>query len=255
MEVANTCTTNWWNDDEVDFLQEQQQTSSNDEELDFGLDVLSLNDEEPPQYGPELHPSIFTNSGNNFIFGDLQPMDTKPDGAEAPVEVKVEISKEQTSPANDAAASSSPQPDDDHKLNEINAFIDSFRQEGRCLSSAIVNLDCMLKNFPEYVYIEHNEEGDLEIHFVRDKLLKALRNEEERFPALVFTSFERGLKHAGMEVTQSTHGQTQIKKWAMKKGFVPKPPGSSKRSKKRKELSDDDYDDTKRIRKGDKIKA
>jgi hypothetical protein len=148
-----------------------------------------------------------------------------------------------------------PRPENpDEKLNEIDRFIDSFRQEGRCLSSAIVNLECMLKHFPEYVYIEYSDRGELEIHFVRDKLLKTLRNEEERFPALVFTSFERGLKHAGMEVTQSTHGQTQIKKWGMKQGFVAKPAGSTKRSKKRKELSDDDYDDTKRVRKGDHLK-
>merc|ERR1711964_694013 len=114
--------------------------------------------------------------------------------------------------------------------------------------SAVLNLHNMLDAFPELVYLVRLENGDIEVHFLRGKLIKALRSEEDKFPSLVFTSFERGLKHAGMEVTQSTRGQITIKRWGMKKGWKAKPPGA-KRPRKRKDNGDDDYDEsTKKVR-------
>ncbi len=119
-------------------------------------------------------------------------------------------------------------------------FVNSFRREGRPLPSSILSLNNMLLHFPELVYVVRNPANEFEVHFLRDRLIKTLRLHESRFPNLVFTSFERGLKHAGMEVTQSTHGQIQVKKWGMKKGFVPKVAGAGK-TRKRKDSSDDDF--------------
>merc|ERR1711991_158136 len=116
---------------------------------------------------------------------------------------------------------------------DIKAFIDSFHHEGRTTPSAVLNLHNMLDAFPELVYL--------------------VRREEDKFPSLVFTSFERGLKHAGMEVTQSTHGQTQVKKWGMKKGFVPK--ASSAKKPRKRNTGDEDYvDSKKKQRRSDKLK-
>merc|ERR1711924_127336 len=107
---------------------------------------------------------------------------------------------------------------------DVTAFINSFRQEGRAMPSAILNFKAMLQTFPELVYLERLPNGDIEV------------------------LFERGLKHAGMEVTQSTHGQITIKRWGMKKGWKAKPPGA-KRPRKRKDNGDDDYDEsTKKVR-------
>lgn len=126
---------------------------------------------------------------------------------------------------------------------DVTSFIDSFHHEGRTTPSAIIHLEAMLRLFPDLVWLSRSvETGELEVLFQRDKLIKALRHEEDKFPALVFTSFERGLKHAGMEVTQSTHGQVTIKKWAMKKGFVPKPVGPKRPRKK--DLDDEDYSES-----------
>jgi hypothetical protein len=121
-------------------------------------------------------------------------------------------------------------------------FINTFRREGRPLPSSILSLTNMLTHFPELVFVVRNAaNGEFEVHFLRDRLIKTLRLHENRFPNLVFTSFERGLKHAGMEVIQSTHGQIQVKKWGMKKGFVPKVAGGTGKTRKRKESSDDDF--------------
>jgi len=197
---------------------------------ELSLNELSLNDEAPPEKD-----SIFTNSGNHFVFDDLM------NGGATP------CTEEPTPERQD----SPPPPAGDRP--EIKSFIDSFHHEGRTTPSAVLNLHNMLDAFPELVYLVRLENGDIEVHFLRDKLIKALRSEEDKFPSLVFTSFERGLKHAGMEVTQSTHGQTQVKKWGMKKGFVPK--ASSAKKPRKRNTGDEDYvDSKKKQRRSDKLK-
>lgn len=100
----------------------------------------------------------------------------------------------------------------------------------------------MLKYFPDLVYVDILPSGEYEVNFYREQVIRKLKQEESKFPNIVFTSFERGLKHAGMEVTQSTHGQTPIKKWAMKKGVQPKQL-TKKTAKKRKNDGDDAAED------------
>jgi len=212
----------WWDDKALSHLMVR---TTSIEELDLGL--LSLSDDEPQL-------SLFTNSGNGFIFDHLgdEPSQNPDGGTKEP-------SVEEDAPTKTSEPKQKP---------DVTAFINSFRQEGRAMPSAILNLKAMLQTFPELVYLERLPNGDIEVLFERDQLIKALRQEEEKFPQLVFTSFERGLKHAGMEVTQSTHGQITIKRWGMKKGWKAKPPGA-KRPRKRKDNGDDDYDEsTKKVR-------
>lgn len=196
---------------------------------ELSLNELSLNDE------PEEKDSIFTNSGNHFVFDDLM------NGGGVTPRTEEYVPERQDSPP--PAVGDRP---------DIKAFIDSFDHEGRTTPSAVLNLHNMLNAFPDLVYLVRLDSGDIEVHFLRDKLIKALRSEEDKFPALVFTSFERGLKHAGMEVTQSTHGQTQVKKWGMKKGFVPKP-NAAKKPRKRNTGDEDYVDSKKKPRRSDKL--
>jgi hypothetical protein len=206
--------------------------------------MLSLSEEMEPQT------SMFTTSGNSFIFDHLH--DNNDATAAAAADDNNAGDSNNKSPSEEASAptpTTKPASASAERKDkpDVAAFINSFRQEGRAMPSSILNLKAMLLAFPELVYLERLDSGDTEVLFQRDQLIKTLRSEEERFPQLVFTSFERGLKHAGMEVTQSTHGQITIKRWGMKKGFVAKPAGA-KRVRKRKDTGDDDYDDSKKQR-------
>ena len=200
--------------------------------------MLSLSEEMEPQT------SMFTTSGNSFIFDHLHDNNAAAGAEDENADDEAAAQEEQST----TIAASAPVSSEKRKdMPDVSAFINSFRQEGRTMPSSILTLKAMLLAFPDLVYLERLDSGDIEILFQRDQLIKALRSEEERFPQLVFTSFERGLKHAGMEVTQSTHGQITIKRWGMKKNYVAKPTGA-KRVRKRKDTGDDDYDDSKKQR-------
>jgi hypothetical protein len=96
-------------------------------------------------------------------------------------------------------------------------FIECFRRGDNTLPTSIATLADLLKQFPELVFVVRKADNELELHCQRESLVEALCANKDMFPHLVFASFERGLKHAGMEVTQSTHGQEKVKKWAIKK--------------------------------------
>lgn len=122
------------------------------------------------------------------------------------------------------------------EMDEFASFFDVKDLERNSVS----NLINYLKRYPKLVYLENTgREGKqkYELCFERAKLERVLRKKEN----VVIVSFERSLKHAGLYVTQSTHGGCAIKKWAFKENHVRvywKP-------KKRDRENDDlDYQDT-----------
>jgi len=254
-------THSWWADDEAILAAATRDALSSTGEgaelMDLDMDakkplagLLSLSDE------PEEQQSMFTNSGNGFVFDNLASGPPRKVIHKFDSEDEAELAAipaDRVDNNDDRSGATTPEatlPENGKRSLDkpsVTAFINSFQQEGRAMPSAIINLHAMLLAHPDLVYLDRMEDGAIEVHFHRDQLIKALRQEEEKFPALVFTSFERGLKHAGMEVTQSTHGQITVKKWAMKKGFVPKPLGA-KRPRKRKDQGDEDYDEKKKPR-------
>ncbi len=192
--------------------------------------------------------SMFTNSGNNFVFGELQMEEEKPRTKddvvvkEMPVEEDVLFG---VTPVFNPVPVVAKPPRQSFNASPVNnlsevaaAFVSSFRSEGRGLPSSIQTLNNLMQSFPDLCYVVRDASGQFEVHFLRDRLIKMLRQQESKFPNLVFTSFERGLKHAGLEVTQSTHGQVAVKKWRKKAGFVP---AASKKSRKRNYSSDDEF--------------
>lgn len=241
----------------VILFQEHEQCHCYDDDQDDEDDVcmrnqgvcmasLSLGDRPPSRE------SMFTNSGNNFVFGELQMDEDKPRTKDDAV-VKEEDQDAllfAALPAPAAAPVATKRPQQNvapinrcispvNSLSDVSAaFIASFRSEGRGLPSSIQTLSNLMQHFPELCYVVRDAAGQFEVHFLRDRLIKALRQQESKFPNLVFTSFERGLKHAGLEVTQSTHGQVAVKKWRKKPGFVAT---TAKKSRKRNYSSDDEF--------------
>ena len=99
-------------------------------------------------------------------------------------------------------------------------------------SSCKEHLTFMFREHPKYVRIEKTD-GVLELSFERKRLIEKLR---ESRPKLDFISFERGLKHTGMKVTQTTHGNTW-KKWRIRC----EPPPTKKTKKRDVGTEDDSY--------------
>jgi hypothetical protein len=79
--------------------------------------------------------------------------------------------------------------------------------------SAIETVKRLFFGFPELIYIHCTNEGHLELHYNR----KRLYTELNVFWTFNMTSFERGLKHAGLYVIRGTHGRVPIKIWGIKK--------------------------------------
>jgi hypothetical protein len=268
------------------FEQEEQCHCYDDEEEDLCVSerqnkacIASLSLAENPTRSSS---SIFTHSGNNFVFGELvkknnffffffffffflfstfvkidEDYPQKPPRKEVVQEVAVSEdamlfgSVQQVPPANELPVVTKPPKPPASPVNATVSgpiaslapiaaeFVNSFRSEGRGLPSSIQTLSSLMLQFPDLCYVVQDMlTNQFEVHFLRDRLIKALRRQESKFPNLVFTSFERGLKHAGMEVTQSTHGQVAVKKWRKKPGFLP---AASKKNRKRNYNSDDDF--------------
>lgn len=84
----------------------------------------------------------------------------------------------------------------------------------------------MLKDYPEFVWLEKDYFGNFELCFKRGPLKNFIRKPSDNFPdGIIIESFERALKHAGLEVIQTTHGTNDVKKWRIKE--------KEKKSKKR----------------------
>ncbi len=126
----------------------------------------------------------------------------------------------------------------DEKPSLIDEFINSFRCYARPLKTAIQTLEGFLRNCPDLVWLVQIDD-DLEVHFQRALTILFLQKNN---PTFNFTSFERGLKHAGMEVTQATHANP-IKIWAKKKPTTIK---EEVPLRKRTRRDDDDYHEMKK---------
>lgn len=116
-----------------------------------------------------------------------------------------------------------------YQRNDNALFIQNLKK-----STARTNLKMMMNKFPELVWVN----SDDELCFRRDELIKALRTKASD---LIFTSFERGLKHSGLTVIESTHGDTIVKRWAFKNEKNEK-----KKEKKRENSDDSDFQSVKR---------
>jgi len=88
----------------------------------------------------------------------------------------------------------------------------------------------LMDEYCDLVYVESNE-----IHFVRSELVNQLKR-NPKFESFVLASFERGLKHAGLEVVASTHGGNRVKKWGLREET-----SWSTKKKKRSRRDDEDY--------------
>lgn len=88
----------------------------------------------------------------------------------------------------------------------------------KTLPTAIVKLKNMLKEYPDFIWLAEN--GRSFRKYSRDTILlvyhrKALTNDKDCFKDAIITSWERGLKHAGLLVLASTHGDNDKKIWVI----------------------------------------
>ena len=90
-------------------------------------------------------------------------------------------------------------------------FLDLYRQR---TFSSIATVSRLILKFPDFIYVILVQDGNFELHYHR----KALLAELTAYGTFNMTSFERGLKHAGLRVIQTTHGKVAIKKWTTKRG-------------------------------------
>ena len=88
----------------------------------------------------------------------------------------------------------------------IHDFVSQFPlgADGKPRSGLAILLQ-LADEFPSYIYMDGNE-----VCMHRNALISARRD-------LNFTSFERGLKHAGLCVTATTHGGASVKRWTKKR--------------------------------------
>lgn len=77
------------------------------------------------------------------------------------------------------------------------------------IPSALLLVMEFIGEYPEYVGVRQTASGAFEIFFLRAQFAEVLRKER---PAVILTSVERGLKHAGLFVSQSTHSGV-VKEW------------------------------------------
>jgi len=136
------------------------------------------------------------------------------------------------------------------KARLASLFIDKLDTKNGCRKTPTQQLCIMLEHFSDLVWVESVQpDGTLELCFKREQTIKQLRLNPKLFTnPVIMTSFERGLKHVGLEVLQTTHNN-EIKRWSFKNGDKPivKP-----KSKKRTDhmLDDDEYND-----RGSKVKV
>lgn len=82
-------------------------------------------------------------------------------------------------------------------------FLDFLHNlHGRKLPSALANLLDFLKTYPRLCFVRVAHDGQFEVCFYRSEIVSALERDR---PSFIFTSFERGMKHAKFYVYQSTH--------------------------------------------------
>jgi len=81
----------------------------------------------------------------------------------------------------------------------------------RCTALSV--LESWLRSYPELVALKPGPGDELQLHVRREDLKSRMQTDR---PDVIFTSIERGLKHAGLAVVQSTHGNVAVKIWKVK---------------------------------------
>ena len=130
------------------------------------------------------------------------------------------------------------------KLTDVAiAFFKIFDEINSNRITARQDLEILLKKLPNLVWIERkgkdedvnqiaDDDNNFELYFSRNEVIKCIREKPTLFTRpLIFTSFERALKHAGMYVTQTTHGTNLIKSWMFK---------TDKKSRKKRDRDDEE---------------
>jgi hypothetical protein len=125
------------------------------------------------------------------------------------------------------------------KARLASLFIDKLDTKNGCRKTPTQQLCIMLEHFSDLVWIESVQPDDtLELCFKREQTIKELQLNPKLFEnPVIMTSFERGLKHVGLEVVQTTHNN-EIKRWGFKNGD--KPIVKEKSNKRRSHTSNDD---------------
>jgi len=93
------------------------------------------------------------------------------------------------------------------------AFLDLYKCEDRTLPSAIRSLKIFFELYPNLIYTVKDCFGEYKIYMSRNVLIEKLKTD---FPTTLITSFERSLKHAGLEVEKSTRNKNIWKIWKIK---------------------------------------
>ena len=107
------------------------------------------------------------------------------------------------------------------QLSIDNTFIKEIDKFNGHRTTPINDLQIMLNRFPKLVRIVKYDDS-FELCFNRDIIKKELEITMNDLTTIklfnkriIFTSFERGLKHSGLIVVESTHGTNNIKRWKL----------------------------------------
>ena len=109
-----------------------------------------------------------------------------------------------------------------HKILNGTRFISQLIKLNGKPTRIIRDLNIILDCFPEYVWVEVKD-NILELCFKQKEIKKIIESSLTDYQSdilfgyrIIFPSFERGLKHMGLTVVESTHGVNTIKKWRLK---------------------------------------
>ena len=90
------------------------------------------------------------------------------------------------------------------EISDVKRFINKFPKKHK---SCVKTLKKLIRNFPNLIYVKRNANTGVELCCVRKALIKKLnKSKVQELRTIVFASFERNLKHQGLKVVQSTHG-------------------------------------------------
>ena len=93
------------------------------------------------------------------------------------------------------------------------AYVKAVSRMYSKVPQSVQTLHTLMDRFPTLVYVRTSlVDGLPDVVFRRAVLCDVLRH---HMPTLVMTSLERGLKHAGFVVRQTTHGSNDEKLWRL----------------------------------------
>lgn len=103
------------------------------------------------------------------------------------------------------------------KQRKIVEFTQSFKLVNGKPPSCMNTLQYLMETYPTLVYFGPPDHQGLRIFFHREKLLKNIDpvHRHNSLRHINFCAFERGLKHAGLKVLETTSDTNEIKKWGI----------------------------------------